>query len=77
MLLISQLVKQKLEEGYKQNDLQDFFSISRSMVTAYKKGENNPSLEVAVGVFLRHGITLHPFAEESLQYEIDKMKKGK
>lgn len=46
--------------------------ISLSMLSSYKKSFN-PSLEVAKRIYLADKITLHPFSEESLKYEIEKV----
>lgn len=45
--------------------------ISLSMLSAYKKFYN-PSLDVAINVYKTDKVTLHPFSEESLKYEINK-----
>jgi len=44
------------------------------MISNYRKGHYNPSLKTAMSVLEVDGVTLHPFATDSLEYEIKKVK---
>ena len=59
------------QETIDNKDLALKLQVSISMISLYKKSYN-PSLDVAKRVYIADGITLHPFAEESLKYEINK-----
>jgi len=62
----------KLEGGLSQQEAESLLGVGRSMVTAYKKGDYNPSLAVAITVYKGEGVVLHPFSEDSLKFEIKK-----
>ena len=68
MVLISDYIKSSLEV-FTSKELAEELGISISMLSAYKKSYN-PSLAVALKVYKRDSIVLHPFAEGSLQKEI-------
>jgi len=70
MVTIQSYVKHKLEE-ITSIQLADELGVSLSMISAYKKSFN-PSLDVAKKVYARDKVVLHPFAEESLKYELAK-----
>lgn len=44
--------------------------LSIAMLSSYKTQNYKPSLTVAKTVYKLDGIVLHPFSEESLQFEI-------
>jgi len=46
--------------------------VSTAMVSTYKLHEYNPSLDVACKVFATDGTVLHPYAADSLLFEINK-----
>lgn len=68
MNTIQTYVMEQLEE-LDSKELATKLGVSVSMLSAYKKSYK-PSLEVAKRVYLADKITLHPFSEESLRYEI-------
>lgn len=70
MVTVQEYVLKQLET-IESTQLARELGISVSMLSSYKKSYN-PSLEVAKKVFKRDGIVLHPFAEESIKYEIKK-----
>lgn len=72
MILIQDYVQEKLRT-YTGQAVAHSMGISISMLSAYKKAYN-PSLDVAIRVYKNEGIVLHPFSEESLEYEIMKGK---
>ena len=71
---IDEYVSEKVEQGLAGETIANSLGISVSMVSCYKKGGYNPSLAVAKHVYAKEGITLHPFAAESLKYEIEVYK---
>lgn len=72
MVTIQEYVAKQLEE-LTSIELKDKLGVSLSMISSYKKSYN-PSLEVAKRVYKQDNIILHPFAEESLKYELSKEK---
>lgn len=70
MVTIQDYVKEKLEDT-SSIGLANSLGVSLSMISAYKKSYN-PSLSVAKTVYQLDGVTLHPFAEESLKVELAK-----
>jgi len=73
MVLIEDYIAEKLETRTYQQ-LSDEVHISPPMISNYKKGHYNPSLKTAMSVLEVDGVTLHPFATDSLEYEIKKVK---
>ncbi|RLA72831.1 MAG: hypothetical protein DRG30_06975 [Epsilonproteobacteria bacterium] len=71
MILIQDYISSKLETRTYQQ-LADEVHISPPMITNYKKGHYNPSIKTALSVFELDNVTLHPYSEESLQYELEK-----
>lgn len=69
-MLIQEFVQTKLDEGVTPKELTSVLGVSISMVTQYKKGHYNASLETAKKVYKDYGIALHPFGEENLKLEI-------
>jgi len=56
-------------------EIAKFLGISDSMLSAYKKEHSyNASLTVALRVFEKVGVVLHPFGKENLKYELEKTK---
>lgn len=51
-------------------DLAKKLKISVAMLSSYKTQNYKPSLTVAKTVYQLDKVTLHPFSEESLQFEI-------
>jgi len=69
MVTIQEYVANQLET-LNSVELKDKLGVSLSMLSSYKKSYN-PSLDVAKRVYLADNIVLHPYAEESLRYEIE------
>jgi hypothetical protein len=55
-------------------DLAPILKVSVSMLSSYKTQGYRPSLTVAKTVYTLDKVVLHPFSEESLQFEISKGK---
>lgn len=72
MVTIQMYITDKLETETSK-ELAENLGISISMLSAYKKSYN-PSLSVALAVYNKEGLVLHPFSEESLKYEQGKIK---
>lgn len=73
MVLIEDYLNEKIEGGEKTKDIASELNLTPAMIGQYrlKKGYN-PSLTVAKRVYELDGVVLHPFSEESIQYEIKK-----
>jgi len=67
---ISDFVKEKFDSGYSGQDIADMLKVSPSMVSAYRRGYYNASLDVAVNAYNRFNVVFHPFSEESLKIEV-------
>jgi len=75
LVFIKDYINNKHDDEYVEfKDLAAHLGISVQMISAYRLQGYNPSLAVAIRVYLLDKIVLHPFAESSLQKEI---KKGK
>lgn len=72
MVTIQDYVVEQLEE-LTSIELKDKMGVSLSMLSSYKKSYN-PSLEVAKRIYAKDNVVLHPFAEQSLIFEINKGK---
>jgi len=68
MVFIKEYVASQLEE-ITSIELAEKLGVSVSMISAYKKSYN-PSLAVAIRAYTADIVVLHPFAEESLKYEL-------
>jgi len=68
MVKIQEYIANQLEE-LTSVELKDKLGVSLSMISSYKKSYN-PSLDVAKRVYQADKVVLHPYAEESLQYEL-------
>jgi len=69
---IEDYVNKKFEEDQLGREIAEHLGISVSMVSAYRKGDYNPSLEVAKKIYAMEGIVFHPFSKEGLEEEIRK-----
>jgi len=70
IITISDYIKSKIDEGVTPLELGDMCNISPAMISKYKANIGyKPSFHVALRVYQADGVVLHPFAEESLQYE--------
>lgn len=68
-------IKEYIEEQlitYESKDLAPRLGVSISMLSSYKRQGYNPSITVAKAVYTLDKVVLHPFSEESLQFEINK-----
>jgi len=72
MVHIHEYIQEVLErECIKAKDLANELNITAAMVGQYKLNRGyNPSLNVAKLIYLRDGVVLHPYSEESLKWEI-------
>ena len=72
---IKDFIAQKREAGQDLTDLSQDLGVSISSIHYYAKGENKPSLVTAVTIYRKYKIAIHPFSEESLQWEIGNDKR--
>jgi ribosome-binding protein aMBF1 (putative translation factor) len=72
-MFIKDYVYSQLEE-YTSAELAQRLKISIAMLSSYKTQDYKPSITVAKTVYKLDGIALHPFSEESLQFEVKKEK---
>jgi predicted transcriptional regulator len=69
---IQELIFEWEDEGLKSTEIAMRLGVSQPMVSTYKKDNGNVNLGTALYVFKEYNICLHPFAEESLVYELNK-----
>ena len=72
MKKIQDLIFEWEDEGLKSTEIAMRLGVSQPMVSTYKKDNGNVNLGTALYVFKEYNICLHPFAEESLIYELNK-----
>lgn len=72
---IEEYINARLDNGLMGHQVADLLGVSVSMVSSYKKGDYNPSLNVAKRVYQNEGIVFHPFSKDALELEIAKDKK--
>lgn len=72
MKKIQELIFEWEDEGLKSTEIAMRLGVSQPMVSTYKKDNGNVNLGTALYVFKEYNICLHPFAEESLLYELNK-----
>lgn len=72
MTKIQELIFTWEDEGLKSTEIAMRLGVSQPMVSTYKKDNGNVNLNTAIYIFKEYGIVLHPFAKESLSYEINK-----
>ncbi len=72
---IRDFIAEKREAGQDLTDLSQDLGVSISSIHYYAKGENKPSLGTAVAIYKKYEVAIHPFSEESLQWEINNDKK--
>lgn len=72
MVLIQTLIDEMSAEGLKGYEIAEHLGVSTSMVSSYRRQGFDTSINVALKVYQEKKIVLHPFAEESLKYEIEK-----
>ena len=71
LFFVRDYILEKLEDETSA-ELSQRLMVSLSMLSSYKHQGFNPSLNVAMTVYMQEGIALHPFSEESLKFEIKK-----
>jgi hypothetical protein len=71
MLLIAEYLDTRIvRNDEKTKDVAVDLGISPAMVGQYRLPRGfKPSIKVALRVYTKYNVVLHPFAEESLQYE--------
>jgi len=69
---IKTLIEEMSAKGLKGYEIAERLGVSNSMVSSYTTQGFDASFNVAVKVYQDMKIVLHPFAEESLIYEINK-----
>ena len=72
MKRIQELIFELEDEGLKSTEIAMRLGVSQPMVSTYKKDNGNVNLGTALYIFKEHNVCLHPFAEESLIYELNK-----
>ncbi len=72
MKKIQDLIFEWEDEGLKSTEIAMRLGVSQPMVSTYKKDNGNVNLGTALYVFKEYNVCLHPFAEESLIYELNK-----
>ena len=71
---IQDYVNEKFANDWLGREIAEHLGISVSMVSAYRKGDYNPSLDVAKKIYIMDGIVFHPFSEAGIKEEIRKDK---
>lgn len=72
MKRIQELIFEWEDEGLKSTEIAMRLGVSQPMVSTYKKDNGNVNLGTALYIFKEYNVCLHPFAEESLIYELNK-----
>ena len=73
MTRIQELIEKWEDEKLKSTEIAMRLGVSQPMVSIYKKDAGNVKLNTAIYVFKEYDVVLHPFAKESLIYEINKI----
>ena len=76
MVFIKDYILERLEEETSIDVAQDL-GVTVAMLSSYKNHRYNASLTVAKKVFAKYGVTLHPFAKDSLKFEIERDENAK
>lgn len=71
MRFIKEYILEQLET-FDSKELANRLKVSVAMLSNYKHQGYNPSITVAKTVYTLDKVVLHPFSEESLQFEIGK-----
>lgn len=72
MLLVQDYIKQLEAEGLKSTEIATMLGVSQPMVSSYRTEGFNCNLKTAKYVYRDYRVVLHPFAEESLEFELSK-----
>lgn len=75
MITIQDYIKEMEEEGLNATQIALRISVSQPMVSIYKKENGNVNLNTALYIYKEYGVCLHPYAIESLDYELAKRSK--
>lgn len=59
-------------QGLTQVEIAKVLEVSQSMVSDYLNKDFNCKLETAILIYKLEGVVIHPFSEESLNYEINR-----
>ena len=71
MTSIQEYIKSELEER-RADEVADRLGISVPMISSYKTQGYNPSIRVAMKVYMLDNVVLLPFSKEGLEHEIKK-----
>lgn len=72
MLKVQDYIKELEAEGLKTTEIAIRLGVSQPMVSSYRTEGFNCNLKTAKFVYRDYGVVLHPFAEESLKFELNK-----
>lgn len=72
LLTIQAYIKELKEEGLNTNEIATRFGVSQPMVSSYTSENFNCRLTTAVNIFRDYEVVLHPYAIESLKFELEK-----
>ena len=61
-----------LKVGHTGQEISDLLGVSLAMLSKYVNDGFNPILRTALIIYIKIDVVVHPFSEESLQYERDK-----
>lgn len=73
MTTITTYIKNLKEEGLNTTEIAQRLGVSQPMVSSYVKEGFNCKLSTAINIYRDYNIILHPFAEESLKYELERL----
>lgn len=74
MLKVQDYIKELEAEGLKTTEIAIRLGVSQPMVSSYRTEGFNCNLKTAKFVYRDYGVVLHPFAEESLKFELKGLK---
>lgn len=72
MVTIQDFIKSLEAENLNATAIALRLNVSQPMVSIYKKENCNVNLNTALYIYSEFGVCVHPFAEESLVYELNK-----
>lgn len=76
MITVQDYIKELEEEGLNATQIALRINVSQPMVSIYKKENGNVNLNTAMYIYSEYGVCLHPYAIESLDYELVKRSKA-
>ena len=68
-MTIQELTKEKLRAGFTPEELGQSWGVSYAMISRYKTGYSNPSLQVAIIIYKLTKEVIYPFSKEAVQNE--------